>query len=76
MERPTSGQSNASFSQNNFFRSQSSICSIEYKFIYGTGAIIGLEFPEGTWRTLFITSFQVAPISDPNENKYKSGFRR
>ena len=67
-ENPTSaGQSAAPFSQNDYFRPQSSICSVEYKSRHGTGAIIGLEFPEDTWRTLFMTSYQVAPINDPNE---------
>ena len=68
MENSTSaGQSAAPFSLNNYFRHQSSICSVEYKFHNGTGTIIGLEFPVNTWRTLFMTSFQVAPINDPNE---------
>ena len=68
MEYSTSaGQSAAPFNQNDYFRPQSSICSVEYKFRRGTGAIIGLEFPVNTWRTLFMASFQVAPINDPNE---------
>lgn len=49
------------------FRPQSSICSVEYKSRLGTGVIVGLESLEGTWRTLFITSFQVAPLCDPKE---------
>ena len=68
MEYPISaGQSAAPFSQNDYFRPQSSICSVEYKSRHGIGAIVRLEFPEDTWRTLFMTSFHVAPINDPNE---------
>ena len=63
----TAGQSAAPFSLNDYFRPQSSICSVEYKFRHGTVAIIGLEFPVNRWRTLFMTSLQVAPINDPNE---------
>ena len=67
MESSRSGQSNDFVSHNDLFRPQSSICSIEYKSQNATGFIIGLEFPESTWRTLFMTSFQVAPINNPNE---------
>ena len=33
----------------------------------GTDAIYGFEFPEGTWRTLFITCNQIVRISDVKE---------
>ena len=48
----------------NYFRPQSTICNIKYKEQSGTGAIYGFEFPEGTWRTLFITCNQVLTISE------------
>ena len=47
-----------------YFRSQSTICHVRYKEHSGTGAIYGFEFPEGTWRTLFITCNQVLNISN------------
>ena len=51
----------------NNFNPQSTICNVEYKEQTGTGAIYGYEFPEGTWRTLFITSYQVLTISNASE---------
>ena len=51
----------------NYFRPQSTICNIKYKEQSGTGAIYGFEFPEGTWRTLFITCNQVLRISQRKE---------
>ena len=45
-----------------YFRSQSTICHVRYKEHSGTGAIYGYAFPEGTWRTLFITCNQVLNI--------------
>ena len=50
-----------------YFRSQSTICHVRYKKHHGTGAIYGYEFPEGTWRTLFITCNQVLNISGVKE---------
>ena len=50
-----------------YFRSQSSICNVRYKEESGTGAIYGYEFPEGTWRTLFLTCNQVLNISNVKE---------
>ena len=49
------------------FRPQSTICNVKYKEQIGTGAIYGYEFPEETWRTLFITSNQVLSIADAKE---------
>ena len=43
-----------------YFRPQSTICNVKYKDQSSIrGAIYGYEFPEGTWRTLFITLNQV-----------------
>ena len=55
-----------------YFRPQSCICSVEYHanpqtIMTGTGAFYGIQFPEGTSRTLFITNHHVAPIRDKNE---------
>ena len=44
-----------------------SICKVCYKEKSGVGAIYGCEYPKGTFRTLFITSFQVLEIADVNE---------
>ena len=41
------------------------ICQVKYKEQSYNGAIYGCEFPEGTFRTLFITSF--LDISNLNE---------
>ena len=45
----------------------STICKIEYKKKHGIGAIYKLEFPRGTWRTLFITSYEVLDICNVSE---------
>ena len=46
-----------------------SICSVEYNSQMGTGSFFGLQFPEdeGTWHTLFITSYRIVPINNPSE---------
>ena len=41
------------------------ICEVKYKEQSGNGAIYGCEYPKGTFRTLFITSF--LEISNVNE---------
>ena len=41
------------------------LCPVKYKEQSGNGAIYGCEYPEGTFRTLFITSF--LEISNVNE---------
>ena len=51
----------------NYFCFQSTICKVTYKEQSGTGAIYGYEFPEGTWRTLFITCNQVLNVLDVKE---------
>lgn len=51
----------------NYFRSESTICRVRFKGQSGRGAIYGNEFPEKTWRTLFISSYQVLSISDISE---------
>lgn len=51
----------------NHLRSQSTICTVIFKNKSGIGAIYGYDSPEGTWRTLFITSFEVLSISDVKE---------
>ena len=43
------------------------ICKFKYKEVTGIGAIYGCEYPKGTFRTLFITSYQMLEISDVNE---------
>ena len=45
----------------------STICKIEYNEISGIGAIYQYEFPRGTWRTLFITSYEILKVSDIND---------
>ena len=50
-----------------YFRHQSTICNVRYKDQSGAGAIYGFQFPEGTWRTLFITCNQTVMISDVQE---------
>ena len=45
----------------------STICKIEYKNKSGIGAIYKYEFPQGTWRTLFITSYEIFDISHVND---------
>ena len=49
------------------FRPQSTICKVIYKENSGTRAISEYEFPEGTWRTLFITCNQVLNVFDVKE---------
>ena len=44
-----------------------SICKFKYKEGTGVGAIYGYEYPKGTFRTLFITSYEVLAISNVNE---------
>ena len=61
------GESTPVSDQNGSFRPQSSICSVEYKSQHGAGAIYRLEYPNGTWRTLVIISFQIAPFKDTSE---------
>ena len=41
------------------------ICQVKYEEQSGTGAIYGCEYPDGTFRTLFITSF----LEIPNKNE-------
>ena len=53
--------------QKDYFRPQSTICKVISNEQSGTGAIYGFEFPEETWRTLFITCNQVVRISEENE---------
>ena len=58
---------NVNYSYNrpkDYFRYQSTICKVTYNEQSGTGAIYGYEFPEGTWRTLFITCNQVLNVLD------------
>ena len=50
-----------------YFRPQSTICRVRYKEKSCTGAIYGYEFPEGTWRTLFIICNQVVRKSEAIE---------
>ena len=50
-----------------YMRPESSICSVIYNNLTGTGAIYGLQFPENTMRTLFMTTFSVLKITTPAE---------
>ena len=50
-----------------YFCPQSTICKVIYNEQSGTGAIYGFEFPEGTWRTLFVTCNQVVRISEAKQ---------
>ena len=43
------------------------ICKVQYKEQFGIGAIYGCEYPKGTFRTLFITSYEVLKISNVDE---------
>ena len=66
------GESLASSNIDDFhFIPQSSICSVQYnsQIGTGTGSFFGLQFPEaeGTWHTLFITSYRIVPINNPSE---------
>ena len=45
----------------------STICKIEYNEKSGIGAIYQYEFPRGTWRTLFITSYKILEVSHIND---------
>ena len=47
--------------------STSTICKIEYKKKYGVGAIYRYEFPQGTLRTLLITSNEILDIFYVND---------
>ena len=51
----------------NEFQPLSTICKIEYKEKSGIGAIYKYEFPQGTWRTLLITSNEILEISHVND---------
>ena len=57
------------FRKGNNYRPLLTITKVEYwyKKQSGTGAIYSCEYPEGTWRTLFITSNQVLEISDVSD---------
>ena len=43
------------------------ICKFKFKDVTGIGAIYGYEYPKGTFRTLFIASYEMLEISDVNE---------
>ena len=52
-----------------YFQPQSSICYVDSLVVKltGTGFLIKLEYPENTWRILFMTCYHVAKITQPNE---------
>lgn len=67
MEGVAFKQGDSALIQNDSIQTKSSICLVEYKSQYGIGVFLCLEYPDCIWHSLFITSFQVAPIKYVNE---------
>ena len=69
MAEAASESATNSNTDNSSFSVKSSICSVEYNSHIGAGAFYRLKFPEteGNWRTLFITSNRVVPISNKSQ---------
>ena len=69
MAEAASESATNSNTDNSSFSVKSSICSVEYHSHIGAGAFYRLQFPEteGNWRTLFITSNRVVPISNKSQ---------